>query len=253
MEDVARRRDRVAAVEQRLFRQAGRGDQTDCGGLVAADLSVGSRGQFGLGHGVPRREDLRGFPEVVARAKHLGVRLGHGGDFAELLLDPLERRLHVPAEHPVDQAQREEVFAAADGTARQSGVFAGRGVEFFDRYPVQLVVRQGVVFEGVFLVSGLGEVVFGEGVLVDDEDAAGLEVPEIRLQRRGIHGDHGIDPVAWCSELACTEVELVSGNARQGTGRGPDLRREVRQGADVVSEGRRSIRELRPHELHAVA
>ena len=93
----------------------------------------------------------------------------------------------------------------------------------------------------------------GEGVLVDDEDAAGFDVLEARLEGGGVHGDEGVEAVAGRVDFGAAELDLEAGDAGQGADRGANLGGEVGEGADVVAEVRRGAGELRADELHSVA
>ena len=56
---------------------------------------------------------------------------------------------------------------------------------------------------------------FAEVVEVDDQDSVGLQIGKIRLQRRGIHGDQGIDAVAGRIDVARRKMDLESADARK--------------------------------------
>src|SRR5262249_12095884 len=126
-------------------------------------------------------------------------------------------------------------------------------VERGDRHAEDAVAAQAAVFQRVAGAAGLVQVGGGEVVLVDDEDAAGLEVLEVGLQRGGVHGDEGVEVVAGGVDIAAAEVDLEAGDAGRRPRRGADLRGEVRQGADVVAEQGRGVGELGAGQLHAVA
>src|SRR5206468_800372 len=85
-----------------------------------------------------------------------------------------------------------------------------------------------------------------------DQRAALDEVLEIRLQRGRVHRDQNVGPVARREDVVVGEMELEAGDARQRAGGRANLRREVREGREVVPEDRGLARELAARELHAV-
>ena len=115
------------------------------------------------------------------------------------------------------------------------------------------VALERAVLERVGLVAGLVQVAGAEGVGVDDEDAARLEVLEVGLEGGGVHGDERVELVAGRVDVVAAEVDLEAGDAGEGAGRGADLGGEVGQRADVVAEDGRGVGELRAGQLHAVA
>ena len=115
------------------------------------------------------------------------------------------------------------------------------------------VLLERAVGERVGRVAGLGQVLRREGVLVDDQRAAGRQVPDVRLERGRVHGHQHVRLVARRVDLLGREADLEAADAGQGAGRGADLGGIVRQGADVVAEDGGGAGELRAGELHAVA
>jgi len=99
----------------------------------------------------------------------------------------------------------------------------------------------------------LAQVRFAEVVDVDDEDAVGLEVGEIRFQRGGIHGDQRVDGVAGCVDVVRREMDLESADARKRARRGANFSRVVGERGEIVAVERNGIRELTASDLHAVA
>src|SRR5581483_7666265 len=112
---------------------------------------------------------------------------------------------------------------------------------------------QRVVLQRVGLVAGLVQVVGGEGVGVDDQDAARFEVLDVSLQRGRVHGHEGVEAVAGRVDVLGAEVDLEAGDAGQGAGGGADLGGEVGEGGDVVAEDGRGVGKLGAGQLHAVA
>jgi hypothetical protein len=92
-----------------------------------------------------------------------------------------------------------------------------------------------------------------EGVGVDDQDPARLEIAQVGPERGRVHGDQGVELVAGGVNVVAGKVDLEPRHAGERAGRGADLGREVREGADVVAENGRGVGELGPGKLHAVA
>ena len=72
------------------------------------------------------------------------------------------------------------------------------------------------------------------------------------LPRGGVHRDQDIRRVARREDVMIGEMQLEARYAGQGAGRGPDFRREIRLGGQVVAEDRRLLGEPVSSELHAV-
>jgi len=102
-------------------------------------------------------------------------------------------------------------------------------------------------------VAGLAQVRGVKLVLIRDEDAAVLEVGEVRLQRRGVHDDEGVDRIAGRVDVMAGEVKLKAGDAGESARGGANFGREVGEGADVVAEGGRGVGHLSADHLHPVA
>ena len=109
------------------------------------------------------------------------------------------------------------------------------------------------VGQRVARVGRLVQVRLGEGIAVDDQRAAGRQVPDVRLERRRVHRHEDVGLVARRVDVRRREADLEAGHAGQRAGRRADLGREVGQRADVVAEDGGRPRELRAGQLHAVA
>ena len=118
---------------------------------------------------------------------------------------------------------------------------------------MQLVVGQRAVLERVRLVADLGQVALGEVGGVDDDQAAAREVVDVGLERGRVHRHQHVRPVAGGHDVVVGEVQLEAGDAGQGALGRADLGGEVRQGRDVVAEGRRVGGEPIAGQLHPVA
>ncbi len=73
------------------------------------------------------------------------------------------------------------------------------------------------------------------------------------LQGGRVHRHEHVGRVARRVDRVGAEADLEARDAREGPGGSPDLRRVVRQRADVVPERGRALGELAPGDLHAVA
>ena len=76
---------------------------------------------------------------------------------------------------------------------------------------------------------------------------------QVRPERSRVHRDEHVRLVAGREDVVVREVDLEAGDARKGAGGGADLRREVRQGGEVVAHHRGLAREAVTGELHPVA
>lgn len=118
---------------------------------------------------------------------------------------------------------------------------------------MQLVLFHLRRTERVALIADLLEVSFGELVGIDDDDPAGAQIGEVRLERRGIHRDEHIRAVTGGENVVVGDLDLEARHPVQRALRRADLRREVRLRRQVVTEGCRFGRELVAGELHSVA
>jgi hypothetical protein len=150
--------------------------------------------------------------------------------------------VHVPA--PVDVLGPHPRVAE-----RLAGETAHRDLEDLV-VPVELVVLEGVVAIGV---AALAQVHLRELVLVDDHDAARLHIVDVRLEGGRVHRHEGVDHVPGRVDVGAREVDLEAGDAVGRPARCSDLRREVREGRDVVPEEGARAGELGSRQLHAVA
>ena len=177
----------------------------------------------------------------------------HQLSLAELLLDPVQRRLHRPVVQPTHDTQSEEVLAALGVPGLHSQVLANLLGEARHGHEVGGVVVERAVGERVVGVAGLVEVPLLEGVGVDDDRAAGLESTEFAAQRRRVHGHEHRGGVAGRGDDLAGDLHLEGRDAMHGARRRPDLSGEVRQGGEVVTEHGTGGGEAITGELHAVA
>ena len=162
-------------------------------GLIAAQITIQPGGKLRRRNLVADLERFGGFAIGVAGLQRQFVGLRQQRFLLELVIDPADRRLHRAVVQPVAHAQSEEVLATVhgfgvetqmlQGRARQTLQFHGEDAEFVERMVLERIGGQ----------VRLAEVAFLEAVGVDDGDAIGLQVANIHLQGRRIHGDQYID------------------------------------------------------------
>ena len=172
---------------------------------------------------------------------------------ANLVLSHCDDRRAVAVEHPERQPQRPHILAAqrllvaeAEGLHRIEG-------ELRDVEPDHLPFGELVVVERVAVIAGLGEVARAELALVGDDQAAGLQIVDIGLQRRRVHRDQHVGRVARGLDRGRAEIDLEGGDAEGRALRRADLGREIREGGEIVAGQRGGQGELPAGQLHAVA
>jgi hypothetical protein len=198
-------------------------------------------------------ERLGGLAVVPSRLERGDVRLGDGRLGRELLPQEAQRALDRARVHPRQQAQREHVLGAAGVLARELGARQRierqlREVDGVDGEPVK-----GAVVDRVALPPDPSKCAIGEVMGVDDDRPAARQVAEVRLQRGGVHRHQHIRTIARGKDVVIGEVELEGRDPGQRPGRGADLRREVGQCREVVTEDSRFLGEAIAGQLHAIA
>ena len=171
----------------------------------------------------------------------------------EFVLDPAERGIHRAVVEPVAHAEREEILAAVDALGVEAEIFqrGARELGEFDRKEAIAVER--MILERVHGHVRLAQIRFAEVVDIDDQDAVGLEVGEVHLQRGGIHGDQRVDAIAGRVDVVRREMDLEAADARKRARRGANFGRVVGKRGEIVAVERDGIRELAAGDLHAVA
>ncbi len=253
MEDVTGRRDGVGTVEEVAPGQLAGSHEPQRRGFVAGDVAVRARRERGWLDPVVGVEELGGLAEGVAGLEGAQVGLGDDRPGRELLLDPLDGRLHGPLVEPEHEPEGEEVLGQVHLLGGHVKAFESTRVELADGDLEDVVVVERAVRQRIVLVAGLGQVLLVEGVLVDDDGAAARDVVEVGPQRRRVHGHQHVRRVPRGVDLRRGEADLEAGDARQRARRGTDLGGEVRQRGDVVAEDGGGARELRAGQLHPVA
>ena len=80
-----------------------------------------------------------------------------------------------------------------------------------------------------------------------------LQSFDVGFQRGGVHRDQDVRVIARRQDVAAGELDLERADPVEGPGRGPDLRREVRQRGQVVAEDSGGAGEPVAGELHPIA
>ena len=253
MQDVARRRDRIAAEKERPAGALRRRDQTERGRGVAGDVAVATGGDGRRLHLVRGAKHLGGLAEVVAGSDDAAVRLGDVRCLAKAFLDPFQRRLDRSLEQPRGQPEGEEVARPHHGAGGQAHFVQSVDGQLGDADLEDLVAVERAVGERVGCEFGLAEVLLGELLLVDDQDAVRRKVGDVDLEGGGIHRHQHVWLVARREDVVTREVQLEAAHAGQGSGGRADLGGEVGQGAEIVSRQGALVGEVHPGQLHAVA
>jgi hypothetical protein len=159
------------------------------------------------------------------------------------------------AVHPVDEAEHEHVLAAVLLLHAEGRALERRAREFRHVHAVQLEVHQRAIRQriGFIDVARETQVLLVEAIGVGDDGAALFHLAEVGLQRSGVHHHQHIALVAGREDLHTAEVQLITADTSERALRRTDLRREIREGADVVAEQRVGIGELAAGELDAIA
>src|SRR5207248_597488 len=104
----------------------------------------------------------------------------------------------------------EEVFASIRFTRAELDLGNGIAIELVDRDRKNAVALEGTVFQRIGLVAGFVQVARSEGIGIDNQDAALFEIPQVRFEGRGIHGNKRIKLVAGRVDLMAAEMNLES-------------------------------------------
>ncbi len=254
VQDVARRRDRIGAVDDRdLGPLSGRENAPRQGAIAGHRPIESGRHLRGLDR-VVLAEDLRRLAEGVTGLQHARVGFGDVLVLREALLDPDQGRLERPRVDPRDQAEREEVLGPVLLFGVEREVLDGLVGEAGHVDLVQAVaLGQRRLVERIRRVARLVEVSLVEGLRVDDQEAARLEIAQVHLERGRIHRDETVEAVTRRVDALAPELQLEARDAEERAGRRADLGRKIRQRGEIVARPRGLGRELFAGELHAVA
>ena len=253
VQDVARRSDRVAAVEEPQARLLRRRDETERQRAVPGDVAVFAGLEPRRLYGIGGVQSLDGLAVVVACLEGAHVRLRQRRALLEALSDGLLLALDVAGVDPEHQAERVEVLAPAGVLRGDAGALHGLSDQVLEVHLDHLVVLQGAVGERIRLPPRAIEVGLLEARLVEDEQAAALQVRQMHFQGRRVHRHQRVRLVARRIHLVRRKLDLVAGDARRRSRGGADFRRVIREGGQVIAVQRRLARELRPGELHPIA
>ena len=155
--------------------------------------------------------------------------------------------------HPRQKAQREHVFGALAVFLRRTDRLDGAERQRGHRDGMHDVVGQLVGLQRVCYVTHLRQVALGEFVGVRDHHSAARQVADVGLQRRRVHRDEHVRPVAGGQDVVVGDLNLEGRDPGQCACGGPDLGGIVRLSRQVVAEKRCLRREPVAGELHAVA
>ena len=191
---------------------------------------------------------------IVVAGPQAGAVGGHRGRVAaELLHQPLQHRLQRAVVQPEAQSQAQKVLAPRGVLARQLHAADGLLVQPGHGHGDDAECRQFIALQRIGGVLGFRQIGRRELILVDHDDAAGLNLREADLQSRRVHGDQNVGRIAGRVNLVVGEIELETAHPPQKPGRGADLGRVIRQRADNRSRYRGDVCELIAGQLHAVA
>ncbi len=218
MQNVRGRCDGISGVNQRQTRLLARRHQTERQRLIAGDFAIAAGRNFRFGHAVMHRHRFGRFAVVVAGFQGARVGLHHALILGEFHPNPAQRRLQRTLVEPIHQTQSEEVLAAIGLTGAEFQIGHRRPIELGNRCGEQTIALERAVLQRIGGVAGLVQIAGGEGVGIDDKDAARFEILQIGFQRRRVHGDEGIEEIARRMDVAAAEMNLEAGDARKGAG-----------------------------------
>jgi hypothetical protein len=224
------------------------------GRFVAGQVAVGAGRQLGPVHPVLGREGLGRFAIVVAGHQRLAVGVGDTRRlFGEFGVDISQGRIERAIVQPEHQAHGEEVAAAVALLLPQAAPFDRQAGELGHVHLEKAVLGKAAVLERIGLVAGLLHPLVVERVAVDDQDAAGNQIREVRYQGGRVHGHQRLDLVAGRINVFAGEVNLEAAYAGLRAARSPDFGREVGERGNVVACQGGSVGQLGAGQLHAVA
>ena len=253
LEDRAGGCDRVAAVEERPLGELRGCDKTQHRGLVPHQHAVVTRLELCLADGKAPGEDLDGVGIIVAGGQGFIIGLEDLGHLAEFFLHQAEGRLEGSIVHPQHDAKGEHVLAAAGELVADAGVLDRLEGEAGERNSVYIVAFEVTRLPRILLVACLLQIVLTEGVRVENDGAAANKVTKVDLQGCRVHRHQHLRSIPGGHDLQRAEIQLEPADAGKGAGRGTNLGREIRQGADVVAGQGRVVGKERSRDLHPIA
>jgi hypothetical protein len=221
--------------------------------LVPGDFAVAAGFDLCRRDTIVDRQGFGSFPVVIPGLEGASVSFENRRILGELIADPAKRRLQRTLIKPVNQSQRKKVLATIRLARAQLDLGNCFAIQRVNRNPKHPKVLERAVFQGIDLIAGFMQVAVVEGVGIDDEDAARLEIFEIGLESRRVHRHQGVQIIPGRVNILAAKMDLKPGNAGQRTRRSTNLCGEVGQGADVVAEDGGGVGELGSRQLHTIA
>ena len=154
------------------------------------------------------REHFGFVAEIVAGRNRLYVGFRKVELFRKFRFQRFDRGFEREAVKPVEYAEHEHVLAAVDILGAEAGFGKGCTGQRHNRnlengVILQRSVAQRIVF---FSIAGKLQVFCIEPIRVSDDDAAVMQVGEVRFQCSGIHGDHDVKLCTRSINAGCAEL-----------------------------------------------
>jgi hypothetical protein len=190
---------------------------------------------------------------VIAGLQCQAIGFCHLRHARELALDPFQALFQWTLVEPVDQTKHEEILAARLHATFQIEVLQRIERQGGGWHCVQLVTAaQSGVGERVFLVTRLGQIALRKGIPVNDQHPAGQQAWQVGLECCRVHGHQHIGGVTGGMNFPTGEMQLKTGDTRNGTGGRTNFGGIIRQRTDIIAEDGRCRRQLAASQLHAV-
>ena len=185
--------------------------------------------------------------------QRLDVRVTHRRGICQASIDPGFDRGKIAIEHPQQHAEGIEVLAAATLGLAEAELPHGLVVEVADIGRDYLEVVEGSVLARIRGIAGFRQVAGGKRIAVEDDEGAPIEQRQADLERRRVERYQDLRGVTGGRNRTAAEVYLVGRDTECRSRGGPDFGRVVRKGREIGARQRRGDRELRSHQLDAVA
>ncbi|MCY1171163.1 hypothetical protein D9M73_112660 [compost metagenome] len=255
MQDRRGGRYRIAAEEHRHVRQLHACHQPERDRLGTGDGAVQARlcrsdADVVLLH---RSGQLGGLAISVPGVQRGDIGLGQHRGLGEFRLKPVDDRLPVAVEHPQRQTQRPHVLAAQRFLVAKAERLDRVERQLRDVEAQQLPFGEATIGERIGGVLCLGEVAFAKFAFVGDDQATGLQLANVHLQRRRVHRDQHVGRIASRVHSGRPEIDLEGGDAEQRALRRANFCGEIGEGREIVAGKRGGQRELPPGQLHPIA
>ena len=185
--------------------------------------------------------------------QRLDVCIAHRRLLFEAASNPVFDGPEFTVEHPEQHAERIEILAATTLGLAQAEFLDGLEIEMANIRRDYLEIVERAVLAGIAVIARLRQVTCRKGIVVDNDKSAPVEQRQADLEGSRIERHEDLRRVAGCRDRSAAEINLVGGYAEGRPHGRPDLGREVREGRKIGAGQRRRGRELRPHELDAIA